>query len=97
MKEFKPHSVPIHLVLLESTEIQLTRLSDKHYKAKSISLTTCTGKLPDWLFEAKSMDIITGDRAIFTGGVLKIRDIPVLYVPAGYLPMDQKYLLYFFY
>tara|TARA_Y100001960_G_scaffold108996_1_gene116876 strand:- start:231 stop:2636 length:2406 start_codon:yes stop_codon:yes gene_type:complete len=69
---------------------ELTRLSDKHYKAKSISLTTCTGKLPDWLFEAKSMDIITGDRAIFTGGVLKIRDIPVLYVPAGYLPMDQK-------
>ena len=35
------------------------------------------------------MDIITGDRAVFTGGVLKIRDIPVLYIPAGYLPMDQ--------
>ena len=35
------------------------------------------------------MDIITGDRAVFTGGVLKIRDIPILYIPAGYLPMDQ--------
>ena len=68
---------------------EFTRLSDKHYKAKSVSLTTCTGKLPDWLFEAKSMDIITGDRAVFTGGVLKIRDIPILYIPAGYLPMDQ--------
>jgi len=68
---------------------ELTRLSAKHYKAKSVSLTTCTGKLPDWLFEAKSMDIIKGDRAVFTGGVLKIRDIPILYIPAGYLPMDQ--------
>ncbi len=69
---------------------KLSRLSDRHYKAKSISLTTCTGKLPDWLFEAESMDIITGDRAVFTGGVLKIRDTPILYIPAGYLPMDQK-------
>lgn len=69
---------------------ELTRLSDKHYDAKSVSLTTCKGKLPDWLFEAESMDIITGDRAVFTGGVLKIRDIPILYIPAGYLPMDQE-------
>ena len=68
----------------------LSRLSDNHYKAKSVSLTTCTGKLPDWLFEAESMDIITGDRVVFTGGVLRIRDIPVLYIPAGYLPMDQN-------
>ena len=68
----------------------LTRFSYKHYKAKTVSITTCTGKLPDWLFEAESMDIITGDRAFFTGGVLKIRDTPILYIPAGYLPLDQK-------
>jgi len=68
----------------------LSRLSEKHYKTKSGSLTTCTGKLPDWLFEAESMDIINGDRAIFTGGVLKIRDIPILYIPVGYIPMNQK-------
>jgi LPS-assembly protein len=68
----------------------LSRLSDNHYKAKSVSLTTCTGKLPDWLFEAESMDIITDDRVVFTGGVLRIRDIPVFYIPAGYLPMNQN-------
>ncbi|HIJ50530.1 MAG TPA: LPS-assembly protein LptD [Nitrospinae bacterium] len=71
------------------TSRELSRLSDNHYKAKSVSLTTCTGKLPDWLFETETMDIITGDRVVFTGGVLKIRDIPILYIPAGYLPMDQ--------
>ncbi|MEK9629810.1 MAG: LPS assembly protein LptD [Nitrospinota bacterium] len=72
------------------TSNEMSRLSDNHYKAKSVSLTTCTGKLPDWLFEAESMDIITGDRVVFTGGVLKIRDFPVLYVPAGYLPMNRE-------
>ncbi|MBT5470600.1 MAG: LPS-assembly protein LptD [Nitrospina sp.] len=69
---------------------ELSRLSEKHYTAKSASLTTCRGKLPDWLFEAETMDIIAGDRAIFTGGVLKIRDVPVFYIPAGYLPMDKE-------
>ncbi|SVD67739.1 uncharacterized protein METZ01_LOCUS420593, partial [marine metagenome] len=69
---------------------ELSRLSEKHYQAKSGSLTTCTGKLPDWLFEAEWMDIINEDRAMFTGGVLKVRDIPILYIPIGYIPINQK-------
>jgi len=69
---------------------ELSRLSEKHYQAKSGSLTTCTGKLPLWLFEAKWMDIINGDRAMFTDGVLKIRDIPIFYMPVGYMPMNQE-------
>jgi lipopolysaccharide assembly outer membrane protein LptD (OstA) len=69
---------------------ELTRLSAKHYQSKSGSLTTCTGKLPDWLFEAKWMDIIDEDRALFTGGVLKVRNIPILYIPVGYLPLNQE-------
>lgn len=69
---------------------ELSRISEKQSKGKSVSLTTCTGKLPDWLFEAEHMDIIAGDRAVFTDGVLKIRGIPVLYVPAGYLPIDRE-------
>ena len=69
---------------------ELLRLSKKHYQAKSASLTTCTGKLPDWLFEAEWADMINGDRVVFTGGVLKVRNIPILYIPAGYLPLNQE-------
>ena len=69
---------------------ELSRLSEKHYQAKFGSLTTCKGKLPDWLFEAKWMDLIDGDRALFTGGVLKVRNIPILYIPVGYLPLNQE-------
>ena len=69
---------------------ELSRLSKKHYQAKSGSLTTCTGKLPDWIFEAEWMDLINGDRALFTGGVLKVRNIPILYIPVGYLPLNTK-------
>jgi len=69
---------------------ELSRLSENHYQVKSGTLTTCTGKLPLWLFEAEWMDIINEDRALFTGGVLKVRDIPILYFPVGYIPMNTK-------
>ena len=68
----------------------LIRLSDNHVQAKYGSITTCTGKLPDWVFEAEWMDIIKGDRAFFTGGVLKVRNIPILYIPAWYLPLNEE-------
>ena len=54
------------------------------------TLTTCTGKLPDWLFEAEWMDLKADDRVLFTGGVLKVRNIPILYIPVGYMPLNQK-------
>ena len=69
---------------------ELSRVGENHYQAKSGSLTTCTGKLPDWLFEADWMDLKSGDRALFTGGVLKVRNIPILYIPFGYLPLNQE-------
>ena len=67
----------------------ITRYSETHYKVKKGHLTTCEGSLPDWLFEAESMDIVVGDRALFTKGVFKIRDIPILYFPVGYIPIAQ--------
>ncbi len=69
---------------------EITRFSKSHYQAQKGHLTTCQGKLPDWLFEAESMDIIMGDRVLFTKGVFKVRNIPILYIPIGYLPLDQE-------
>jgi LPS-assembly protein len=69
---------------------EITRYSNTHFNVQRGQLTTCEGKLPDWLFEADSMDILTGDRALFTKGVLKIRDIPILYIPIGYLPLNEE-------
>jgi LPS-assembly protein len=67
----------------------ITRYTETHYKVKKGRLTTCEGSLPDWLFEAESMDIVVGDRALFTKGVFKVRDIPIFYLPVGYIPIAQ--------
>ncbi len=69
---------------------EITRYSKTHFKAQKGHITTCEGKLPDWLFQAKSMDIVMGDRVLFKNGILKIRNIPILYIPVGYLPIDQE-------
>jgi len=68
---------------------KITRYSEKHYKIQKGSLTTCKGRLPAWVFEAETMDVVTGDRALFTKGVFKVKGVPILYIPVGYLPIDQ--------
>jgi LPS-assembly protein len=71
---------------------EITRYSENHFKVKKGHLTTCSGSLPDWVFEAESMDIVKGDRALFSKGVFKVRGIPLLYIPKGYMPIatDRK-------
>jgi len=69
---------------------EIIRLSDNHYKLKNASLTTCRGTLPDWEIEASWIDLKNGDRALFTHGWFKIRDIPVLYLPVGYIPINRN-------
>ena len=68
----------------------ITRYSQTHLNVQKGHLTTCEGKLPDWLFEVDSMDIVVGDRVLFTNGVFKVKNIPILYIPVGYLPMNQE-------
>lgn len=68
----------------------LSMVGKDHYKAKDATMTTCTGALPTWLIQAESADMIMGDRALFTKGVFKVYDVPILYVPVGYLPLDNE-------
>lgn len=69
---------------------EIRRFSPIHYKLKDSYLTTCTGVIPDWSFQSKNMDIIKEDRALFTRGVFKVRDVPILYLPIGYLPINRE-------
>jgi LPS-assembly protein len=69
---------------------EITRYSENHFKIKKGHVTTCSGSLPDWVFEAEDMDILKGDRALFSKGVFKVRGIPLLYIPVGYLPIATE-------
>jgi len=67
---------------------KIRRLSDDHYILNEGAFTTCKGKIPDWSIETEMMDIKRKDRIWIKGAKIKVRDIPILYIPAGYIPMD---------
>ena len=68
----------------------ITKVNETRYRIKDASLTTCTGKIPDWLIEFDDAEVVEGDRALFKGGVVKIRNMPIAYVPIGYVPLDNE-------
>jgi len=68
---------------------EIKRLSPVHFKLKESYFTTCSGKIPDWSFEAKKLDVIKKDRALFSRGVFKVKNVPILYLPIGYLPINK--------
>jgi len=76
--------------LYHITGEEVTKLSDNHYKARDATLTTCTGEIPDWRIDAADVDFILDDRAWFRGGVFRIKNIPILYIPVGYVPILTK-------
>ncbi len=69
---------------------EVTKLGEDHYSAKDATLTTCKGKVPDWRIDVAESDIILDDRAWFMGGVFRIKNVPVLYIPIGYVPIVTK-------
>ena len=69
---------------------EVTKLSENHYTAKDSTLTTCTGEIPDWQIDVTEADVILDDRAWFKGGVFRIKNIPILYIPVGYVPILTK-------
>jgi len=68
---------------------EIKKVGPDQYRLKDSYLTTCSGKIPDWSFEAKNLDVIKNDRALFSRGVFRVRDIPILYLPLGYLPINN--------
>jgi LPS-assembly protein len=69
---------------------EVTKISENQYTAQDATLTTCTGEIPDWQIDVADADVILDDRAWFAGGVFRIKNIPILYIPVGYVPILTK-------
>jgi len=68
---------------------EVTRQAADHYLLNDAALTTCQGRVPDWMFQASHIDMVVNDRALFTHAIFKVKDIPILYLPAGYIPIHR--------
>src|SRR6185437_8982928 len=51
--------------------------------------TTCTQPTPRWEFVAGSVTLTLEKRAVMTNAILKVKDVPVFYLPAMYYPINK--------
>ncbi len=65
----------------------LERLSETHYRGKTVQYTTCSGSLPIWCLRASRADLKIGQRLSATHVRLHILGVPVLYTPYLWVPV----------
>ena len=70
----------------------IEKKSEKEYVIPEALLTTCDAPVPAWCFKGKNVDAQIGDRFEAKNATFRIKDIPILYTPYMYAPIqtDRK-------
>jgi LPS-assembly protein len=68
----------------------LEKLGPKTYKITHGGFTTCTQPTPRWQFVANSVTLTLEKRAVMTNTLLKVKDVPLFYLPAMYYPINKE-------
>jgi lipopolysaccharide assembly outer membrane protein LptD (OstA) len=67
----------------------LEKIGDRTYKLTNGAFTTCVQPTPRWQMNVSSMQFTLDKRAIILNAVLRVKDVPLLYVPAIYYPINK--------
>jgi LPS-assembly protein len=69
---------------------KIEKLADHVYKLTNGNFTTCAQPTPRWEMYASSVMLVPDDHAFLRNMVLKVKDVPVFYVPAFYYPINKE-------
>lgn len=67
----------------------IEKLGPKTYRITRGGFTTCVQPTPRWEMVASSVTLTLEKRAVLTNMVLKVKDVPVFYLPAMYYPINK--------
>jgi LPS-assembly protein len=68
----------------------IERIDEKNYLIRKGTYTTCDAPLPAWCFKAGRTEVTVGERLKAENVVFKIKDRPVLYLPALTVPIGTE-------
>jgi LPS-assembly protein len=68
----------------------IEKLGPKKYRITRGGFTTCVQPTPRWEMVAGSVTLTLEKRAVLTNMVLKVKDVPVFYLPAMYYPINKE-------
>jgi LPS-assembly protein len=69
---------------------QIEKIGDRTYKLTHGGFTTCLQPTPRWEMVASSAILVQDKHALLKNMVLKVKDVPVFYLPALYYPIDHE-------
>ena len=68
----------------------IEKLGPKTYRVTHGGFTTCVQPTPRWEMVANSETLTLEKRAVLTNMILKVKDVPVFYLPAMYYPINKE-------
>ena len=68
----------------------IEKLGPKKYRITRGGFTTCVQPTPRWELVSNQVTLTLEKRAILTNAVLKVKDVPVFYLPAMYYPINKQ-------
>ena len=67
----------------------IEKLGPDRYRVHRGGFTTCVQPTPRWEMTADSVTLTVDRRAVLRHAVLKVKDVPLLYLPAMYYPINR--------
>jgi hypothetical protein len=68
----------------------IEKLGPDRYRVHRGGFTTCVQPTPRWEMTAESVTLTVDRRAVLTHAVLKVKDVPLFYLPAVYYPINKE-------
>jgi LPS-assembly protein len=68
----------------------IEKLGPKTYRITRGGFTTCVQPTPRWEMVATSVTLTLQKRAVLTNMLLKVKDVPLFYLPAMYYPINKE-------
>ncbi len=68
----------------------IEKLGVDRYRIRKGGFTTCVQPTPRWEVTANTVTLVVDKRAILKNAVLKVKDVPLFYLPAMYFPINKE-------
>jgi LPS-assembly protein len=68
----------------------IEKIGTDKYRIRKGGFTTCVQPTPRWEVAANTVTLTVDKRAVLKNAVLKVKDVPLFYVPAMYYPINKE-------
>jgi LPS-assembly protein len=68
---------------------EIHKIGPKKYRIVRGNFTTCVQPAPRWEMQSRSITLNLDDYALLKGAIFRVKDVPILYLPIFYYPIQE--------